>query len=309
MASLLERFRAGLERTRAQVETRWKKLVGLKVSPEFWDELEASLYAADLGPATVEAVVERLKARMAQDRPVSLEALRALLAAELAELLTPDDPDPLALGPTRPHVVLVIGVNGTGKTTTVAKLAAQHLARRRRVILGAADTFRAAAVEQLAAWAQRLGVEVVRQAPGADPAAVAFDTVQAARARGAEVALIDTAGRLHTKSPLMQELAKVARVVGREVTGAPHETLLVLDATTGQNGIQQARLFTETVHPTGIVLTKLDGTAKGGVVFAIERELALPVKWVGVGEDLDDLLPFRRESFVRAIVEPDAEGR
>jgi fused signal recognition particle receptor len=308
MPSLLERFRAGLERTRTQVETRWKKLVGLKVSPEFWDELEASLYAADLGPGTVEDVVGRLRTRMAEDRPVSLEELRRLLADVLAGLLPPDDPDPLALGAERPHVVLVIGVNGTGKTTTVAKLAAQHLAQRRRVVLGAADTFRAAAVEQLATWAERLKVEVVRQGAGADPAAVAFDTVQKARARDADVALIDTAGRLHTKTPLMQELGKVARVVGREVAGAPHETLLVLDATTGQNGIQQARVFAEAVRPTGIVLTKLDGTAKGGVVFAIERELALPVKWVGVGEGVDDLLPFRRDVFVRAIVDAGASG-
>lgn len=306
MASFLNRFWQGLKRTRDQVGGHWRRLVGLKVSPEFWDELEQTLYEADLGAVTVDHLVNRLKNRLAADRPVNLDQLRTLLYEEMMSLL-PDDPeDPWHLATERPQVWIVVGVNGTGKTTSVAKLAWQFKNRGQKVLLGAADTFRAAATEQITVWAGRIGVDVVRQEPGADPAAVAFDTVAAARNRGMDLAIIDTAGRLHTKTPLMQELGKITRVVGRELAGAPHEIYLVLDATTGQNGIQQARVFSEAVGPSGIILTKLDGTAKGGVVFAIQQLLGIPVRWVGVGETSEDLIPFKREDFVRAVLGQDA---
>jgi fused signal recognition particle receptor len=302
MPTFFERFWDGLRRTREQVGGHWRRLVGLRPGPEFWDGLEETLYQADLGPATVEAVMEGLKARMRQDRPVELDDLRRLLTEVLLDLLPPDLDDPWALPAVRPAVWMVVGVNGTGKTTSVAKLAYGLTRGGRRVLLGAADTFRAAAAEQLAVWARRLDVEIVQQKPGADPAAVAYDAVQAGIRRAVDVVLIDTAGRLHTKAPLMQELGKIARVVGRDVPGAPHQVWLVLDATTGQNGVQQARVFHEVVPATGIILTKLDGTAKGGVVFHIQRELGVPVRWVGLGEQADDLMPFNREAFVRSVV-------
>jgi fused signal recognition particle receptor len=202
---------------------------------------------------------------------------------------------------TRPHVILVLGVNGSGKTTTIGKLAARHTAAGHRVILGAADTFRAAAIEQLQAWGERVGCEVIAGQPGSDPSAVAFDAVKAAVARGADVAIIDTAGRLQTKRPLMEQLGKMVRVIGRDLEGAPHETLLVLDANTGQNAISQARLFTEVASVTGLVLTKLDGTAKGGVILGLAAEFGIPLKHVGVGEAIEDLRDFSAEEFVEAI--------
>jgi fused signal recognition particle receptor len=302
VAAFLERFWQGLRRTREQVGGQWRRLVGLRPGPEFWERLEETLYGADLGPRTVESVLDGLKGRMASDRPVDLEELESLLEAELLALLPENPRDPWALAATAPTVWALVGVNGTGKTTSAAKLAKGFQDRGRSVLLGAADTFRAAATEQLQAWGRRLGVDVIHQGPGADPAAVAYDSVQAGVRRGVDVVIIDTAGRLHTKAPLMQELGKIVRVIGRDWPGAPHETLLVLDATTGQNGIVQARVFMEAAHPTGIILTKLDGTAKGGVVFQIQRELGLPVRFVGLGEGADDLLAFDREAFVRAVI-------
>ncbi len=295
------RWWQGLRRTRDRVEMGWRRLVGLRVSEEFWDVLEEALYQADLGPATVNVIMERLRTRLREDRPLSEAAVRDLLREEVLALLPPDDPDPWRLPPDRPQVWVVLGVNGSGKTTSVGKLAGQFRGRGARVVMGAADTFRAAAPEQLEGWSRRVQVPVLRQEAGADPAAVAFDTVQAAVSRGLDLAIIDTAGRLHTKTPLMQELGKIVRVLDRAHAGAPQQTLLVLDATMGQNAIRQAEMF-RGVGVTGIILTKLDGTAKGGMVLAIYHELGLPVRWIGLGEQAEDLEPFRREAFVDALL-------
>jgi fused signal recognition particle receptor len=261
---------------------------------EAWERLEEALIRADVGvPATAE-IVQRLEARG------EIPSLADALAEELESLF--GDPPTIAVAGTPPRVILVVGVNGTGKTTTIGKLAAKLAEHGRSVVLGAADTFRAAAEEQLEIWAERAGAEFVGAARGADPAAVAFDAVEAGRARGKDVVVVDTAGRLHTQSNLMEELAKVRRVLAGRIDGAPHETLLVVDATTGQNGLQQARLFGEAVGVTGVALTKLDGSAKGGVAVAIAHELGLPVKLVGVGEGVDDLRPFDAHDFARALV-------
>jgi fused signal recognition particle receptor len=260
---------------------------------EAWERLEEALIAGDVGVRATAELVRRLEARG------EIPDLNEALADEIAALL--GEPPTLALAET-PSVVLVVGVNGTGKTTTIGKLAQKLREHRRTVLLGAADTYRAAAEEQLEIWADRAQADFVGGKRGADPAAVAFDAVEAARARGRDVAIIDTAGRLHTQSNLMEELAKVRRVIETRLVGAPHETLLVVDATTGQNGLQQARLFGEAATVTGVALTKLDGSAKGGVAVAIAYELGLPVKLVGVGEGLDDLRPFDARDFARALV-------
>ena len=260
---------------------------------EAWERLEESLIMADVGvPATAE-LVQRLETRGADGD------LGPALAEELERLL--GDPGTLAVQ-ERPSVVLVVGVNGTGKTTTIGKLASVLREHGRSVVLAAADTFRAAAEEQLEIWAERAGADFVGSSHGGDPAAVAYDAIEAARARGRDVVIVDTAGRLHTQTNLMEELAKVRRVIEQRLPGAPHETLLVVDATTGQNGLQQARLFRDTVGVTGVALTKLDGSAKGGVAVAIAHDLGLPVKLVGVGETLDDLRPFDPHDFARALV-------
>ena len=260
---------------------------------ESWERLEEALIAADVGVPTTAELVQRLEAR--GDVP----DLAAALQEEIAELLGGSPRLDVA---ARPSVVLVVGVNGTGKTTTIGKLAHRLSEHDRSVILAAADTFRAAAEEQLEIWAQRAHADFVGSERGGDPAAVAFDAIEAAQARGRDVVIVDTAGRLHTQVNLMEELAKVHRVIGRRLEGAPNETLLVVDATTGQNGVQQARLFRDAVEVTGVALTKLDGSAKGGVALAIAHELGLPVKLVGVGEQLDDLRPFDAEDFARALV-------
>jgi fused signal recognition particle receptor len=260
---------------------------------EDWERLEEALIHGDVGVRATAELIRRLEARG------EIGELGASLAEEIAELL--GEPGTLNLGQT-PTVILVVGVNGTGKTTTIGKLAQKLREHDRSVLLGAADTFRAAAEEQLEIWAERAGADFVGAARGADPAAVAFDAVEAARARGHDVAIVDTAGRLHTQSNLMEELAKVRRVIAGRIEGAPHETLLVVDATTGQNGLQQARLFGEAAGVTGVALTKLDGSAKGGVAVAIAYELGLPVKLIGVGEGLDDLRPFDPHDFARALV-------
>ncbi len=258
-----------------------------------WERLEESLIMADVGvPATAE-LVQRLETRGADGD------LGPALAEELERLL--GDPGTLAVQ-ERPSVVLVVGVNGTGKTTTIGKLASVLREHGHSVVLAAADTFRAAAEEQLEIWAERAGADFVGSSRGGDPAAVAYDAIEAARARGRDVVIVDTAGRLHTQTNLMEELAKVRRVIEQRLPGAPHETLLVVDATTGQNGLQQARLFRDTVGVTGVALTKLDGSAKGGVAVAIAHDLGLPVKLVGVGETLDDLRPFDPHDFARALV-------
>jgi fused signal recognition particle receptor len=264
---------------------------------EAWERIEEALIAADCGvPATVE-IVRRLEER----EPGSQAELVERLEEVVTELVTADGQERLELD-GRPTVVLVVGVNGTGKTTTIGKLAYRLQESGRSVVLAAADTFRAAAEEQLEIWSQRAGADFVGSQRGADPAAVAFDAIAAAEARGRDVVVVDTAGRLHTQTNLMEELAKIRRVIAGRLEGAPHETLLVLDATTGQNGVRQAKLFNEAVDVSGVVLTKLDGTAKGGIALAVTHELGLPVKLIGVGETLDDLQPFDPQDFARALV-------
>ena len=274
-------------------------LGGRVVDDALLEELEALLFTADLGVATAESLLETVKEEAGgRSAEVVRGVLREAVLAKLRRVEVPaSTQEPLA----KPHVILVLGVNGSGKTTTIGKLAARHAAAGRSVLLGAADTFRAAAAEQLEIWAERVGCEMVRGVAGGDPAAVAFDTVRAALARQVDVAIIDTAGRLQTRNDLMEELGKIARVLGREVPDAPHESLLVLDANTGQNAISQARLFTEVTAVTSLILTKLDGTAKGGVIVGLADEFGLPVKCVGVGEGVEDLRDFDAESFVNAI--------
>jgi len=273
-----------------------------EITDETWEELEALLIQADVGINTTQAVVARLQQRVRKENIKRLSDARAALKEELSRLLA----HPAALTVDEPRmltVVLIVGVNGSGKTTSIAKLAHYYKRRGRRVVLAAADTFRAAAIDQLKIWGERVGVEVIAQAPGADPGAVVFDAIRASQeSRRADLLIVDTAGRLHTKYNLMQELAKVRSVCARQVHAAPHETLLVLDATTGQNAISQAKHFKEAVEVTGIILTKLDSTAKGGIVFAIEQELGLPVRFVGTGEKLDDFAEFEARAFVDGIL-------
>ena len=293
----LGRLRAGLAKTRQALTARVDDLLGRGIDLSFYDELEELLIQADLGVPGTEAVIARLRERARTDArtPESLRrALVEILTGELGEAA------PLTLTPP-PGVVVILGTNGSGKTTTIGKLAARLKGEEKKILLAAGDTFRAAAIDQLEAWARRVGVDLVRHNPGADPSAVVYDAAQAARARHADVLIVDTAGRLHTKANLMEELKKVDRVLRRELPGSPVEALLVLDATTGQNGIIQARHFKAALPLTGIVLTKLDGTARGGVVVAISRELGLPVKFVGVGEGLDDLQPFDPRAFAAAL--------
>jgi fused signal recognition particle receptor len=296
------RLRSGLSKSRRAIATG---LTGWRYDPsdlETWELLEEALIAADLGVGTTQEVVERLERRRPKTNEDVIDGLQDLLA----ELASPEEPPRLALD-AKPAVILVVGVNGTGKTTTIGKLASRLRESGRSVIVAAADTYRAAADEQLEIWAQRAGADFVGSTRGGDPAAVAFDAIAAAEARGRDVVIVDTAGRLHTQSGLMEELGKIHRVIGGRLEGAPHETLLVVDATTGQNGLRQAQLFGEVVEVTGVVLTKLDGTAKGGIVVAIGHELGLAVKLVGVGESLDDLQPFDAADFARALVSAEPE--
>ena len=273
---------------------------GSELTDDFYDELEESLILADTGMDTTLELVEELRRRVKEEHIKTVEEARACMCRCIADAMTVGDAG-LDLS-TRPSVVLFIGVNGVGKTTTIGKIGSQLRAERKKVLFCAADTFRAAAADQLEIWSERSGVELVRQYEGADPAAVVFDALTAAKARSADVVLIDTAGRLHNKQNLMNELNKISRVVDRELPGCDRETLLVLDATTGQNGLIQAKQFKEAAGITGIVLTKLDGTAKGGIVIAIAQELQVPVKFIGVGEGIDDLMPFEAEKFVEALV-------
>jgi fused signal recognition particle receptor len=301
------RFRERLGRSRAALSRGLSGLLARGADDdEAWEELEEALLAADVGVATATELVERLRARARAERATG-PALRELLRAELLEAVGSADRSlalDLLTDDQRPGIVLVVGVNGTGKTTTVGKLALALAEEGKQPVLAAADTFRAAATEQLVIWGDRVGAPVVRHQQGADPAAVAFDGLASARARGADVLLVDTAGRLHTKSNLMEELRKLRRVLERE-GGQVREVLLVLDATTGQNGLAQARQFTDAVGVTGVVLTKLDGTAKGGIVIAVQRDLGIPVKLVGLGEGPHDLAPFDPDAFVDALLSDD----
>ncbi len=315
MASFLSRLRDGLAKTAAGIRERLSQVdadaetenaTPAASSPapgpvatgarqprvETFDALEDALLTADVGLSATERIIEAVRA----DREGTiLDRVRRVILRILSDV------SPAPAITTRPHVILVVGVNGTGKTTTVGKLARHHTAEGRSVVVAAADTFRAAAIEQLAVWTERAGVDLVRAKSGTDPAAIAFDAVAAARARGRDLVLVDTAGRLHTRTNLMAELDKIRRVVGREVPGAPHEVLLVLDATVGQNGLVQAREFTAASGANGIVLTKLDGTAKGGVAITIAHELKLPIRYIGVGEGIEDLLPFDARAYVDAL--------
>jgi fused signal recognition particle receptor len=300
-AGVWSRLRAGLARTQEKLTER---LGAVLDRPATLDEptlaeLEEALIAADLGVATTALLLERLRERVRRSDLEGGGRLRELLAAEIARLLA-EAPRPPA--DSYPRVTLVVGVNGAGKTTSIAKLARRELDAGRRVVLAAADTFRAAAIEQLALWGERLGIEVVRHAAGSDPAAVVFDGVQAARKRGADHLLVDTAGRLHNKEQLMAELAKIRRVIEREAGGWAVHTLLVLDGTSGQNALAQARAFLAASAADGVLLSKLDGTAKGGIVVAVARELKLPVLYLGVGEKADDLIDFSPEDFAAALV-------
>ena len=299
-AALGERLKEGLGKTRAAFEEGFARIFqGQELDPATVEDLEALLLQADLGLDTAEGFLERVRAQSLAGRLTDGDARRAL-AEHLREALAGAGAA-LALD-ARPSVILVVGVNGSGKTTTCGKLAWRLRQAGHSVLLGAGDTFRAAAIEQLERWGERIDVPVVSQGPGADPSAVAFDAVKAAQARGSEILIVDTAGRLHTKMNLMAELTKVKRVIGRQCPGAPHEVLLVLDATTGQNGIAQARVFHEALGLTGLVLTKLDGTAKGGIVIRIYRELGVPIKLVATGEKAEDLGTFDPAAYVDALV-------
>jgi fused signal recognition particle receptor len=301
----MQRLSEGLTKTRSAVRGSLDRLLGRAVDPALLEEFEAALISSDLGVAVAERVIGRLKEALTGTDASQVSHVQSTLRDTLLEVLSP------ASGPSfeeliargaKPFVVLVVGVNGVGKTTSMAKLAQRLVQGRRLPLLVAADTFRAAAIDQLQVWADRIGVEVIRHRPGADPAAVAYDGIVAAKARQADVVLIDTAGRLHTKSNLMEELRKVTRVIGQALPGAPHEVLLVLDATVGQNALAQARQFREMVGVTGLALTKLDGTAKGGIVVAIAEELKLPVRLIGVGEGVEDLQDFQPRAFVNALL-------
>jgi fused signal recognition particle receptor len=302
--SLLEKLKSGVQKTRAGlVNALEDALQGKKeIDADLLEELEATLISADIGVRTTEEILERIRQRVARHQLADAAGLKALIRDQLLEILAASERAPARVAEP-PAVVLLVGVNGSGKTTTVGKLAQRFKNEQRSVILCAADTFRAAAIEQLEVWGQRTGIQVVRQGPGSDPSAVLFDAVQSARARKIDYVLVDTAGRLQTKENLMLELQKMSRTASKVVPGAPHEVLLVLDATTGQNGLEQARKFTESSGVTGIVLTKLDGTAKGGIVVAIARELNLPIRYIGVGEKVEDLLPFDSEKFIQSLFE------
>jgi fused signal recognition particle receptor len=300
-AGHLERLRQGLRRTREGILGKIGALFGGDAPTKDWSgDLEAALIQADLGPGTAGRIVAAVHAASPASAPPSWEGVREAARGVLREILAAGPPSPQPERP--PRVILVVGVNGGGKTTTAAKLARRLSVEGKSVVLCAADTFRAGAGEQLRVWAERIGAGFVGHKPGADPSAVVFDAAAAALARGADALIVDTAGRLHTQDPLMRELEKIVRVVGRRVEGAPHEVLLVLDATTGQNGVNQARQFLEAARVNGLVLTKLDGTAKGGVVVRIVQELGIPLRYVGVGEGADDLVDFDPDEFLEGLL-------
>lgn len=299
--NLFSRWKSGLTRTSKAAFGRIATVLGATdITDETWDELEALLIQADMGVETALDVLDSLRRSTTESGITRTDDLRRLLRDELRCRL--DDPPTLTFEP-RPYIVLVVGVNGSGKTTTIAKLAKRFQQEGRKVLLGAADTFRAAAVDQLQVWGDRLGVPVVSGQQDGDPGAVAFNTVQAAQARSVDIALIDTAGRLHTRYNLMEELKKVYRVTGKAMPGAPHAVWLVLDATTGQNALHQARAFKEAVDVTGVILTKLDSSARGGMAFAVQRELGLPILFAGLGETADDLQPFDPDAFIAGILD------
>ncbi len=298
-----EKLKGGLAKTRDAISEQVNNVfkVFIRIDEEFFEELEDALILSDLGVETTEYIIAQLRERTKTKHLTDGNDVKEELKNIISEILTENDNE-MHIG-TSPSVVLVIGVNGVGKTTTIGKLASHYMANGKRVMLAAADTFRAAAIDQLDIWAKRSGCDIIKHKENGDPAAVIFDACNAAKARGADLLICDTAGRLHNKKNLMAELNKIARVIEKELPGADKEVLLVLDATTGQNALSQAKLFAETADITGIVLTKLDGTAKGGVVVAISKEQQIPVKFIGVGEGIDDLQEFEPEEFARALFE------
>jgi fused signal recognition particle receptor len=299
----LERMRQAVTRTRESLSTSIASVVALtrEVDEASLDDLEFALLASDIGAVTTDEIIGRLRERALRHGIANGEELKVALKDEIRRILDAVA-TPVKHPASGPEVIMMVGVNGTGKTTTSGKLSALYRREGQSVLLCAADTFRAAAIEQLEVWSQRSGVELIKTRQGGDPSAALFDALAAAKARGTDIVLVDTAGRLHTKTDLMKELDKMRRTAERQVPGSPHQTLLVIDATTGQNGMQQAKLFTEAARVTGIVLTKLDGTAKGGIVVAIARELGLPVRYAGVGEKIEDILPFDSKAFVDSLI-------
>ena len=297
-----DKLKSGLSKTKNAIVGKIDNLFKAfrKVDEELFDELEELLITADIGVNTTEEILDELRDYVKDNKITEPEDIKAELFKMLSELI--GEHEPLRLD-TKPSVILVIGVNGVGKTTSIGKISAELKSQGKKVVVAAADTFRAAAAEQLSVWCERAGVDIVKQAAGADPASVVFDAINSAKSKNADVLIVDTAGRLHNKKNLMDELAKIDRVISRELAGASKETLLVLDATTGQNAVMQAKEFKDASNITGLILTKLDGTAKGGIVLSIKKELGIPVKFIGVGEKIDDMKPFDREEFTNALFE------
>ncbi len=303
--TIFAKLRRGLFMTHTEIIEKVKESMtpDLPISQTAIDSLEEGLLGADIGAELTASLIGRIEQRVRDEKITNVDRLTEALREETRNLIPRREAQTIDVTRAKPFVILVVGVNGTGKTTTIAKLATRWKSEGKSVVLGAADTFRAAAIEQLQMWADRVGVPMIKHKAGSDPGAVAHDTVTAAKSRNADVVLIDTAGRLHNKSHLMQELSKVRRVIEKEMPGAPHETLLVIDGTTGQNGVSQAAAFLEAAKVTGMIVTKLDGTAKGGVILSIMRQFDIPVKFIGVGEDADDLIPFDPASYVDTLFE------
>ena len=304
---LFEKLKQGLNKTHENIFNKLDKLVNAKseIDDDFLDNLEEILLSADVGVNTTEKIIGNLKIRIKEEQYERTDQLKAILRDELEKVFISGNgkkEDPFTIK-NKPYVIIVVGVNGAGKTTSIGKLAYNYKNAGHSVLIGAADTFRAAANEQLETWAKRSGTEIIQMEQGSDPSAVVYNTIQSGAAKGFDVVIIDTAGRLHTKVNLMEELSKIKRVIQKQMPDAPHEVLLVIDATTGQNGMVQAREFSNSIPLTGLVLTKLDGTAKGGIVLKISNEMKIPVKYIGVGEQIDDLQVFDRESFVKALLE------
>jgi fused signal recognition particle receptor len=301
--TFFDKLKRGLFMTHTEIIEKVKEAMtpDLPIDQTAIDGLEEGLLGADVGAELTMSLVERLERRVRDEKITTMDRLSSVIREETRALIPQRKAATIEIDRAKPFVVLVVGVNGTGKTTTIAKLSQRWKSEGKSVVLGAADTFRAAAIEQLQMWADRIGVPLVKHKAGSDPAAVAHDAVAAARSRGADIVVIDTAGRLHNKSHLMQELSKIHRVIDKAVPGAPHETLLVIDGTTGQNGVNQAAAFLEAAKVTGMIVTKLDGTAKGGVILSIMRQFDIPVKFIGVGEAADDLIPFDPQAYVDTL--------